>query len=52
MMHMQIPYDLFYAMPVKIRNWFIKRLIKYKTPAPASIMEDTDTPLSSIFKNT
>jgi hypothetical protein len=52
MMHMQMSYDVFYSIPVKIRSWFIDRLIKYKSPKPDSVMSDMDTPLAATFKNT
>ena len=52
MMNMNMSYDIFYAIPVKIRGWFIKRLIQYKTqPTQAKSYDDMDTPLSSMYKD-
>jgi hypothetical protein len=52
MMNMNMSYDIFYAIPVKIRSWFIRRLLQYKTQSPqAKSYDDMDTPLSSIYKD-
>ena len=51
MMQMHVSYDVFYNMPVKIRRWFIDRLIKYRTPASDNIADNMDVPLSSLYRD-
>jgi hypothetical protein len=52
MMNMNMSYDIFYSIPVKIRGWFIRRLLQYKTQAPVGkTYDDMDTPLSSMYKD-
>lgn len=44
-------YEAVMRMPVRYRRWFIDRLIKQKTPKPASAMDDMDKPIRELMRS-
>jgi hypothetical protein len=41
-------YENFYRVPISVRRWLIKRIIKDQTPQTSNTMDDMDVPLSKL----
>lgn len=48
---LNVSYDNFFQMPIRIRRWLIKRLVDAMTPKIESPMQDMDKPLSSVLRD-
>lgn len=50
MKHLNVAYDSFYKIPVRIRTWLLDRIVKYHTPASDDPMKNMDVPITQMRK--